>query len=147
MTSTVDAFTFDWQRQINYWFPPPRLVGDTVDKARQDKACGYLIIPLWTGSPWFHKLTHGNKWHKSIITWSDIPPVQDSKQVSKYFSHSKCIFTDQTPTFRMVSLYLCHCGNCQKFVREKALRYYGSSHTYHHIAYAITTLEHAQCSL
>ena len=49
----VDAFTLDWGRMNFYAFPPFSLVPRCLQKIRQDKARGLLIVPNWPTQAWF----------------------------------------------------------------------------------------------
>ena len=45
--AAVDAFTVNWAGTINWWVPPVHLVGRTVKHAKECKAVGSLLVPMW----------------------------------------------------------------------------------------------------
>ena len=52
----VDAFSLNWNLNINYAFPPFSLIAQVLKKLEQDQGQLVLIAPLWTTQPWFTKL-------------------------------------------------------------------------------------------
>ena len=53
----IDAFTFSWSRKKFYCFPPFSCILPALQKIRQDKAIGILVVPNWPTQPWFPMLT------------------------------------------------------------------------------------------
>ena len=49
----VDAFTLDWGPLDFYAFPPFCLISRCLQKIRQDKAKGIVVVPNWPTQPWF----------------------------------------------------------------------------------------------
>lgn len=49
----VDAFTLDWQSIFFYAFPPFLLIDRILQKIKNDKATGILIVPDWPSQPWY----------------------------------------------------------------------------------------------
>ena len=49
-SSGSDAFSQDWSRGFGYFHPPVALVPRVLDKAREDRARGILLVPDWSGS-------------------------------------------------------------------------------------------------
>lgn len=49
----VDAFSLSWSGEFFYAFPPPALLPRVLQKIKQDGASGILVVPEWTGQPWF----------------------------------------------------------------------------------------------
>ena len=49
----VDAFTIDWETQLNYAFPPFSLIPRVLSKVQQDQACVLLVAPVWTCQIWY----------------------------------------------------------------------------------------------
>ena len=49
----IDAFTFDWNSEYFYAFPPFSVIGSVLQKIEQDAATGVIICPLWTTQSWF----------------------------------------------------------------------------------------------
>ncbi|XP_013393681.1 uncharacterized protein LOC106161315 isoform X1 [Lingula anatina] len=55
--SFVDAFTIDWETFNSvYLFPPFSLLGNCVQKVRQDRAKGIIVAPMWPTQAWFPRL-------------------------------------------------------------------------------------------
>jgi len=52
----VDAFTIDWETQLNYAFPPFSLIPRVLSKVQQDQACVLLVAPVWTCQIWYSML-------------------------------------------------------------------------------------------
>lgn len=49
----VDAFTVTWSREYFYAFPPFSVILKTLNKIREDKAEGIVVVPFWPTQPWF----------------------------------------------------------------------------------------------
>jgi len=49
----VNAFSLDWSRDLMYAFPPFSLIGQTLQKVREDQAEMVLVAPLWTTQNWY----------------------------------------------------------------------------------------------
>ena len=52
-TSGVDSFLYDWGDSINWLFPPPRLVLQTVNHLRKCNGIGLLLTPEWKSSSFY----------------------------------------------------------------------------------------------
>ncbi|CAD6228482.1 GSCOCG00012047001-RA-CDS, partial [Cotesia congregata] len=50
---TIDAFTINWKEHRFYAFPPFALIARVLQKIINDRACGVIVIPLWSTQPWF----------------------------------------------------------------------------------------------
>lgn len=50
---SVDAFTLKWSKLFFYAFPPFQIISKVLEKIKQDRATGILVVPLWTAQPWF----------------------------------------------------------------------------------------------
>lgn len=61
-TSEMDAFKQFWGNDNNWLVPPPRLVCKTINKLKQDKGKGTLIIPQWKLAPFWPLLCKAEKW-------------------------------------------------------------------------------------
>ena len=53
-----DAFVQDWSRGFGYFHPPVGLVPRVLDKAREDRAQGILVVPFWPGSMMIREIRH-----------------------------------------------------------------------------------------
>lgn len=49
----VDAFTLDWKEYFFYAFPPFILILRVLHKIIEDRACGIVVVPVWTAQPWY----------------------------------------------------------------------------------------------
>lgn len=49
----VDAFTIKWTKYYFYAFPPFSIILRVLQKIKNDKATGILVVPYWTTQPWF----------------------------------------------------------------------------------------------
>lgn len=58
----MDAFKQFWGNDNNWLVPPPRLVCKTINKLKQDKGKGTLIIPQWKLAPFWPLLCKAEKW-------------------------------------------------------------------------------------
>jgi hypothetical protein len=54
--SCFDAFAYSWSVDISYIFPPFALIPRVLAKIKADKATGILVVPYWTGAPWWSQL-------------------------------------------------------------------------------------------
>lgn len=61
-TSGIDAFKQFWGNDNNWLVPPPMLVCKTINKLKQDKGKGTLIIPQWQSAPFWPLLCKGGEW-------------------------------------------------------------------------------------
>ena len=52
-TEAVDAFTCDWEGEVNWLCPPPHLIPRTIRHALQTHAQGTLIVPEWPLAPFW----------------------------------------------------------------------------------------------
>lgn len=52
----VDAFTLDWKPFAFYAFPPFCMIPKCLQKIREDKARGLLLVPNWPTQAWFPQL-------------------------------------------------------------------------------------------
>jgi hypothetical protein len=105
----VDAFAQDWSIEINYLFPPPRLIPRVMIKMAESKACGTIVFPLWRGAYWFHALASRDEYRPELIDWYDLPINNDT--LIAHFSH-RSIYTDDIPRFRMIAAFICCCSHC-----------------------------------
>lgn len=53
----IDAFTIDWAGYYFYAFPPFALILKALQKIRQDRAMGVLVVPDWPTQPWYPMLS------------------------------------------------------------------------------------------
>ena len=49
----VDAFSFTWDYQLIYGFPPFSIIGKTMAKISREVVEAILIVPLWPTQNWF----------------------------------------------------------------------------------------------
>ena len=49
----IDAFTFCWDFNLVYLFPPFPLIHKCLSKIRKDKCRAILIAPVWKSRPWY----------------------------------------------------------------------------------------------
>ena len=49
----VDAFTLNWSSFYFYAFPSFSIILRTLQKIKNEKACGILVVPYWGSQPWF----------------------------------------------------------------------------------------------
>ena len=57
----INAFSIDWSHfHLSYVFPPFRLVGRCVRKAKAEGARVIIVAPRWPGQPWYSHLLRGS---------------------------------------------------------------------------------------
>jgi hypothetical protein len=49
----VDAFAFDWGKDLNWLVPPVGLVGRTIKHVKASCALATLIVPAWRSAPFW----------------------------------------------------------------------------------------------
>lgn len=49
----IDAFTFNWKNIKFYAFPPFSLIAKVLQKIKNDKAEGIVVVPYWPTQPWY----------------------------------------------------------------------------------------------
>ena len=52
----TDAFSFSWQCEFCYAFPPFSIIHTVLRKIENEQAEGIIIVPLFTTQPWFTRL-------------------------------------------------------------------------------------------
>jgi hypothetical protein len=53
----IDAFTLNWSSfNLCYIFPPFSLLSRCLQKIRQERATGIIIVPMWPTQPWWSSL-------------------------------------------------------------------------------------------
>ena len=52
----IDAFTIDWQNLKFYAFPPFCLISKCIQKVKNEKASGIIVVPNWPSQPWYPAL-------------------------------------------------------------------------------------------
>lgn len=53
----VDAFTLNWASfDLIYLFPPFSLITRCLQKMREERAKGWMVVPMWTSQPWMGPL-------------------------------------------------------------------------------------------
>lgn len=53
----MDAFTLNWAFfDLIYLFPPFSLITRCLQKIREERAQGWIIVPMWTSQPWMGSL-------------------------------------------------------------------------------------------
>lgn len=57
----VDAFSFSWNTEFLYIFPPFRLVGRCWQKIKLDRARAILVAPDWPTQSWYATILHNAK--------------------------------------------------------------------------------------
>ena len=50
----IDAFTINWSWYKPYLFPPFSVLGQVLQKIRDDKADVLLVAPVWPTKPWYN---------------------------------------------------------------------------------------------
>ncbi|XP_067214193.1 uncharacterized protein [Linepithema humile] len=58
-----DAFTINWENLKFYAFPPFSIIGKVLQKIRNNKASGIVVVPLWNSQTWFplfQKMSQGD---------------------------------------------------------------------------------------
>lgn len=55
--AAINAFTISWKHEYWYAFPPFALISKILKKVREEGSSGILVVPLWTGQPWFPVFT------------------------------------------------------------------------------------------
>lgn len=53
---SVDAFTINWKGWYIYAFPPFSIIQRVLQKWRNDKAVGIMVVPDWTTAVWYPQL-------------------------------------------------------------------------------------------
>ena len=72
-SEAVDAFTYDWGSEHNWWCPPPFLNSHLLRHAQGTKAVGTLVAPQWYSVPYWPLLfpdgthVHPAKFIKEIM--------------------------------------------------------------------------------
>ena len=52
----IDAFSLKWSNSFFYAFPPFSCIGRSIRKILDEGAKGVLVVPWWTGQPWWGRL-------------------------------------------------------------------------------------------
>lgn len=76
-TSGINAFDQDWKSEINWIVPPPSLVSKCIQKMKQEKSIGTLIVPYWRSAPFWPILNVGIEGSQTFASF-----VGDSRVLS-----------------------------------------------------------------
>jgi len=93
-THGVNAFNFKWPHH-SYANPPFKLIPRVIDYAHEQNLRGLcIILPFWTGSIWFHKLTSDGMYFKPFIAayfflpkWPDL--FRNNQKTNKHWTAPK----------------------------------------------------------
>ena len=112
----TDAFSFSWQCEFFYAFPPFSITHTVLRKIENEQAEGIIIVPLFTTQPWFTRILR--------ILVSDPLTLPTSKK-ALYFPYRK----KTIPEMPDMKLLACHVsGNHSKIkAYQKSLQRYSSS--------------------
>ena len=114
LSSGINCFTVSWNLDLNWCFPPPRLISRTIDHMKSQSACGCIILPFWPSSWWWPMLCATPfTFHDFIINWTDLPNIKDLFIPAS--SKHNTVFTGATPKFRVLAIRICFCHKCTKF--------------------------------
>ena len=98
----TDAFSFSWQCEFFYAFPPFSIIHTVLRKIENEQAEGIIIVPLFTTQPWFTRLLK--------ILVSDPLTLPTSKK-ALYFPYRRKTILEMLD----VKLLACHVsGNTSK---------------------------------
>ena len=113
----TDAFSFSWQCEFFYAFPPFSITHTVLRKIENEQAEGIIIVPLFTTQPWFTRILR--------ILVSDPLTLPTSKKALYFPYRRKTI-----PEISDIKLLACHGSrNCSKIkAYQKTLKRYFSSH-------------------
>lgn len=50
---SINSLTINWKGEFWYAFPPFSLIARLLKKVREEGSTGILVVPYWTGQPWF----------------------------------------------------------------------------------------------
>lgn len=75
----IDAFTINWNKYFFYAFPPPSMILKCLQKIRNDKAVGILLVPDWPSQSWYPTF------HNMLIS----EPLEINAKNNIYFSNRK----------------------------------------------------------
>jgi len=76
-TEAVDAFTFDWAEDNNWWVPPVHLICRVIRHAQNTRSPGTLIVPKWLSSPFWPLLfPNGIEPAEFVTAWAELPQYQ-----------------------------------------------------------------------
>lgn len=50
---STDAFTLKWSNLTFYAFPPFQIIARVLEKVKEDKATGVIVVPHWPNQPWY----------------------------------------------------------------------------------------------
>lgn len=50
---SIDAFTVSWKEYFFYAFPPFSIIIRALQKIRQERSIGIVVVPYWPSQPWF----------------------------------------------------------------------------------------------
>ena len=63
----VDAFTQDWSGENNWLVPPVFLISRAIRHAKDCKAKGSIIVPLWESAPFWPLLRDGGGSYRDFV--------------------------------------------------------------------------------
>ena len=102
----VDAFSFRWDNENNWLFPPPKLIPRVLKHLASSKAEGTLIVPEWPSAHWWPLVYQGNDcFINEVRTFLVIHPRKNAfLPAVPGFS----LFDDDIPNFNILALRICY---------------------------------------
>ena len=102
----VDAFSFRWDNENNWLFPPPKLIPRVLQHLSFSKAEGTLIVPEWPSAHWWPLVYQGNDcFINEVRKFLVIHPRKNAfLPAVPGFS----LFDDDIPNFNILALRICY---------------------------------------
>ena len=102
----VDAFSFRWDNENNWLFPPPKLIPRVLQHLAFSKAEGILIVPEWPSAHWWPLVYQGNDcFINEVRKFLVIHPRKNAfLPAVPGFS----LFNDDIPNFNILALRICY---------------------------------------
>jgi len=98
-TEKIDAFSQFWRNDMNWLVPPPSMITKTLNKIKQDKAKGILIIPVWKSAPYWPIIQKKDIFHEFIKNIHYLP----QKDCIFTGDGKNGVFADNPLKFKMVA--------------------------------------------
>ena len=99
----VDALTQDWSGENNWLVPPVFLISRVIRHARDCKARGSLIVPLWESAPFWPLLRNGADTYREFVQGAKV--YYDTGRILKLGDYRKSLLGSDRFTAPIMAIH------------------------------------------
>ena len=105
-TSGVDAFCYNWEKEVCWIVPPPSLVARVILRIQQSNVVGVLIVPKWRSAPFWPLL------YKDGVLVKELQLLCEYVHPKNFFwpsKHGNQVFTEKSFSGNVLVLRVMSC--------------------------------------